>query len=368
MPSGRQVFSDLRRKRRCFGREEQNSSKGRRSERINNMRILVADDEPISRRLVESALRKAGHEVIAVGDGEEAWHLLNEDDFDITVLDWMMPGLEGISICEKLRHAPRDYYLYIILLTSKADHKDIIRGLDAGADEFLAKPFDADELRARVRAGERIVTLERRLKNVNLQLEALAATDELTGLLNRRAIMARIGEEAKRAVRENYTTSVVMLDLDNFKQINDIHGHLIGDAMLKEMSRRLILMIRPYDSLGRLGGDEFILLLPHTSEALASKVAERLRKALCNEPFVAEDGSRFSFSASFGVAPVYDGGDEESFLAAADEALYAAKHKGGNTVCLSSEISDGFSIPGAARPFETPASESPLTTRPTESD
>jgi len=166
------------------------------------MRILVADDESISRRLVESALRKAGHEVVVAKDGEEAWKQLDKEEFEIAVLDWMMPGMEGISICEKLRKTPREYYLYIILLTGKADHKDIIRGLDAGADEFLVKPFDADELRARVRAGERIVTLERRLKNVNLQLEALAATDELTGLLNRRAILARIKEEAKRADRE----------------------------------------------------------------------------------------------------------------------------------------------------------------------
>jgi len=313
------------------------------------MRILVADDESISRRLVESALRKAGHEVVVAKDGEEAWKQLDKEEFEIAVLDWMMPGMEGISICEKLRKTPREYYLYIILLTGKADHKDIIRGLDAGADEFLVKPFDADELRARVRAGERIVTLERRLKNVNLQLEALAATDELTGLLNRRAILARIKEEAKRADREGYTTSVIMMDLDNFKQINDIHGHLVGDIMLKEMARRMIFGIRPYDSLGRLGGDEFLLLLPHATEEQAGKVAERLRKALCSEPVLAEDGSRFAISASFGVSEIHDS-EEEIDLTVADAALYASKHKGGNQVSIASELDSASESPPAAAP------------------
>jgi two-component system, cell cycle response regulator len=309
------------------------------------MKILIADDESISRRLVESALRKAGHEVVVAKDGEEAWQILNEQELDIAVLDWVMPGIEGISLCEQLRRQQRDYYVYIILLTGKANHKDIIKGLDAGADEFLVKPFDADELRARVRAGERIVTLERRLKNANLQLQALAATDELTGLLNRRAITARVNEEAKRAAREGYDTCVVMMDLDNFKLINDIHGHLIGDIMLKEMARRMILGIRPYDSLGRFGGDEFLLLLPHANEVQAEKVAERLRKALYNEPVFADDGSRFSISASFGISEIYENSDGEIDLSAADAALYAAKHKGGNTICIFSQLGESKSNP-----------------------
>lgn len=305
------------------------------------MKILVVDDQPVYRRLIEAALRKAGHGLTVVADGEQAWETLEQEEYDLAVLDWLMPGMDGVTLCRRLRQRVGTRYLYIVILTAKDGLADMVKGLDAGADEYLVKPFNPEELRARVRAGGRIVELERRLSQANAQLAALASTDELTGLLSRRAILRRLQEEIGRSLLERRRLSVVLVDLDGLKQINDRYGHAVGDAVLKEASHRLTALLRRYDSLGRLGGDELLLLLPGSSETEASGMAERMRAALAGRPFLVEPDLSVPITGGFGAAEVDEAGDSKSVLLRADEALYQAKRQGGNAVGVASSVLAG---------------------------
>jgi two-component system cell cycle response regulator len=302
------------------------------------MKILVVDDQPVFRRLIEAALQKAGHEVVLMQDGKQAWQALEQGEYDLAVLDWLMPEMDGVTLCRKLRQRIGARYLYIILLTAKDELEDVVKGLDAGADEYLVKPFNPEELRARVRAGGRIVELERRLSQANAQLAALASTDELTGLMNRRAILKRLEEESGRSLLERRRLSVVLVDLDGLKQINDRYGHAAGDAVLKEASQRLMALLRPYDSLGRLGGDELLLLLPGASEAEAQASGQRMCDALAAPPFLVEPDLALQVTGACGVAEVETGCDTRDTLLRADQALYAAKRQGGNRVEVASSV------------------------------
>jgi len=304
------------------------------------VKILVADDDPVSRRLTEATLGRAGHEVVTAQDGREAWEALGQGGYDIAVLDWMMPEMDGVALCRRFhRQSPRDY-LYIILLTSKGDQEDIVKGLDAGADEYLVKPFEPLELQARVRAASRIVALERRLLQANVRLQMLASTDELTGAMNRRAILKRMAQEMDWSVQERRPLSIMMMDIDRFKQINDRRGHAVGDAVLKEFCRRAAGALRDRDSLARLGGDEFLALLPGAGEGEARALGERLVAAVAAEPFPAEGNGELGVSASAGVAEVNPAARVETMLSLADRALYEAKRQGGNRVCTASATGD----------------------------
>ena len=298
------------------------------------MRILVAEDDPVSRRLVEAALRKSDHEVVIACDGVDAWQALSvEDPPRLVILDWMMPGLDGIEVCRRIRDEIAEPYVYVIMLTAKDQKEDIIAGMEAGADDYLVKPFHPHELQARLHAGERILNLQAELVAAREALRRQATHDSLTGLLNRSAIIDVLNREIDRARRHGSALAVVMADIDTFKRLNDTHGHLVGDTVLAETARLLSMSSRSYDGVGRYGGEEFLLVLPGCEVPQASSQAERVRERIDNHVFDI-DGARIHVTVSFGIATVSHVSDvsAETLIAAADQALYAAKSAGRNCV------------------------------------
>src|SRR5580692_9160242 len=202
--------------------------------------VLIAEDDPIFRRILESWFKKWDYQVTAVENGVDAWEVLQREDApQLVILDWMMPGMDGIEICRRIRSGDQGVYRYVLLLTAKDDKQDVIAGLEAGADDYLTKPFDVDELRARVRAGKRILDLQAALFHAQDDLQSAALHDSLTGLWNRGAILDLLRREVCRRQRTGDALGVIMADIDYFKKINDTHGHLVGDAVLQEVTRRL---------------------------------------------------------------------------------------------------------------------------------
>jgi diguanylate cyclase (GGDEF)-like protein len=296
------------------------------------MKILIADDDPLSRRLLEATLARCGHDVVALSNGAEAASaLLAPDGPRLAILDWMMPNADGLEVCRKIRQRPVPY-VYIIMLTSRDRREDMLTGLDAEADDFLTKPFDAVELSARVRSGARVLDLQERLLQMRAALQHEASHDSLTGLWNRSTMLAQFHRELHRALRESTPLAVVLADIDHFKRINDSHGHLVGDRVLQEAAARLRRVMRDYEWLGRHGGEEFLLLLPGCRVPVAMSVAERARAAIASSPIV-DEALIISVTVSCGVSgtdvtpPEADG-----LIRAADQALYRAKSLGRNRV------------------------------------
>lgn len=312
------------------------------------MRILVADDDPINRRLLESFLVKWDYEVVLACDGNEAWNILTQKDAPkLAILDWMMPGLDGTQVCRRIRNRSSESYVYIVLLTAKFQKADIIEGLDAGADDYLSKPFDANELRARLWTGMRVLGLEKRLRAAYENLLFHAAHDSLTGGWNRVAILETLRTEVARAQRQGTALSIIMADLDHFKQVNDTYGHLAGDEVLRETARRMQICVRPYDVVGRYGGEEFLIVIPQCDFSVAPSRAEELRAAIASTPMDTSKGA-VPVTVSLGVA--IGGGaipvDEESLLRNADEALYQAKHAGRNQAVIFQKDEQRCPAPG----------------------
>ncbi len=298
------------------------------------MKVLIADDEVTTRRSIEALLAKWGYEVVAASDGEEAWQVLQREDSPrLAVLDWMMPGMDGVAICKSLRQLRSEPYTYVILLTGNDRKEDVVSGLEAGADDYLTKPFNTYELKARVRTGQRIITLQRELIAARDALKEQATHDPLTGLWNRGAIMEILGNELSRGVREGTPLVIVMADIDHFKRINDSFGHLVGDAVLREVARRLRASVRPYDSVGRYGGEEFLVVFSGYKSVPNINQATRLREVIAATPVVYE-GAVVPVTLSFGVATWNRGCgvDLKPLLASADAALYSAKELGRNRV------------------------------------
>jgi two-component system cell cycle response regulator len=298
--------------------------------------VLIAEDDPIFRRILESWFKKWDYEVAAVENGVGAWEVLQREDApQLAILDWMMPGMDGIELCRRIRSRDQGVYRYVLLLTAKDDKQDVIAGLEAGADDYLTKPFDVDELRARVRAGKRILDLQAALIRAKDDLQFAAAHDALTGLWNRGAIIDLLKREVSRRQRTRDALGVIMADIDYFKKINDTHGHLVGDAVLQEVTRRLAVGVRPYDAVGRYGGEEFLIVFPGCNAANLIVGAERLRHCIADEPIETSVG-QISVTLSLGLASVEQNEKEtldcEAFLRNADEALYAAKARGRNRV------------------------------------
>lgn len=301
------------------------------------MKILVADDDPVNRHLLVSLLTKWNYDVVLACDGNEAWSLLSRHDAPkVAILDWMMPGLDGTQICHRIRNRNGESYVYIVLLTAKYQKADIIEGLEAGADDYLSKPFDANELRARLWTGIRVLELEQRLRSAYEKLLFHAAHDSLTGGWNRVAILETLRTELARAQRQGTALSVVMADLDHFKQVNDTHGHLAGDMVLRETARRMQACVRPYDAVGRYGGEEFLVVMPQCDASIAASRAEELRATVANAPMDTLEGA-VPMTVSLGVAIA--GGqtpmEMDALLRYADEALYQAKGAGRNRVVVS---------------------------------
>ncbi len=306
------------------------------------MKILIADDEAVSRRLLERTLAGLGHEVTAVGDGLAALAaLMSPEGPRIAILDWMMPGATGLEVCRLVRNRPAPY-VYILLLTARDRREDVLTGLDAGADDFLTKPFDALELRARLRSGERIVDLQEGLVRAREALREQAIHDSLTGLWNRGMILEQLGHELHRAEREERPLAVAMADLDHFKRVNDEHGHAAGDAVLREAAERIRSTVRDCDFAGRYGGEEFLLVLPGCDGATAALVAERVRRRVADAPV--QTGERLiPVTVSVGLAssrPRAARLRPEALIQAADEALYRAKTDGRNRVAAAPEAID----------------------------
>lgn len=298
------------------------------------MKILIAEDDPISRRVLEVNLLEWGYEVIVVSDGREAWEIIQQPESpSLIISDWMMPRMDGLALCREIRNMEKSEYIYFIILTAKGEKKDIIKGLEAGADDFLTKPFNQEELKYRTRIGERILNLERRIME-------LANTDTLTGLLNRRAFMERMEQEISRAQREKKSFSIVLADIDHFKNVNDTYGHQMGDLVLQRFTNRLKTSVRPYDFLGRYGGEEFLVCLPGADDLQTASVAERMRGQIEDmEIMLPDDSQSIRITASFGTSsyPIESGENVDLLIKRADDALYLAKNKGRNCVCNSSE-------------------------------
>jgi diguanylate cyclase (GGDEF)-like protein len=298
------------------------------------MKILVAEDDLVTRRMLQAYLEKWGYEVVTVSDGQQAWQVLQGDNAPrLAVLDWMMPGLDGTSVCREVRRNNVQPYIYLILLTARGYQEDVIMGLEAGADEYLTKPFDPYELRARLRAGARIVELQDSLIQARDALREQAMHDPLTQLLNRRATMDALLGELNRCGREEKPLTAMMVDLDHFKSVNDRYGHPVGDAVLCEVSRRLKISSRTYDVVGRIGGEEFLIVAPGCGAAQGVAQAERLREVVGIQPTTFKDLS-VNVTISVGVATMLHPKQEEIelLLALADQALYRAKAGGRNRV------------------------------------
>lgn len=301
------------------------------------MRVLIADDDAATLATLRALLLELGHEAVVATDGAQAWDIIQRADApSVAILDWMMPHMDGIEICRRLRLDGARRYQYLIVLTARDQMDDLVESMDAGADDYLSKPFDARELRARLAAGQRILARHDALL-------AKAMFDALTGTLSRAAIVERLENAVAHVSRKGGAVSIVFADLDDFKAINDTHGHPVGDVVLREAAKRLTNRLRPYDELGRYGGEEFLAVLPGCDITGAFTVAERMRKALADLPVDTPAGS-LSLTASLGVASVNgrDRFDIDAFIAAADEALYRAKRAGRNRVegALDNRASD----------------------------
>jgi two-component system cell cycle response regulator len=303
------------------------------------MKLLIAEDDPVSRRVLEVFLRKWGYEVIAVTKGTDALALLEAEDAPrLAILDWMMPEMEGTEVCRRVRQQSGRPYVYMLLLTARGQKQNLLEGLQSGADEYLAKPFDAEELRARLRAGERILDMQDELIAARDALHEQATHDALTGLLNRGASIEALIRELARGIRERRPIGIIITDLDHFKRINDSYGHAAGDAVLREVAQRMKNCIRPYDSVGRYGGEEFLILAPSADEDSVFGLAERIRQAIDAEPVKTPAGD-IPVTASFGVTSSDSTGREDitTLLRLADAALYRAKSLGRNCVQRSSK-------------------------------
>lgn len=291
------------------------------------MKILIADDDAVSRLYLKDALEDWGYSVAEAADGAEACRLLHlPDPPGIALIDWMMPGMDGVDVCRAIRESDRDNYTYMIMLTSHNATEFIVKAMNAGADDFVSKPFNVEELEVRVRAGRRIAELESKLRRK-------ANHDALTGLYNRGAIVELLQRELGRQQRDGLPVSVIFADVDHFKTINDTQGHLAGDDVLREFAVRMPRTLRPYDMVGRYGGEEILMVLPSCGAAGAMEVAERARKTISAQPFQTCAGP-VSITVSMGIATSSSDTprDFSQILHQADAALYRAKASGRNRV------------------------------------
>ncbi len=301
------------------------------------MKILIAEDDFTSRQILSGLLIKWGYETIVVENGKDALKTLKSPDAPpLAVLDWIMPEMDGIEVVQKIRGMGKKALPYIIMLTSRDEKIKIAEALNSGSNDYICKPYDNEELRARINVGRRVVQLQTdlikrlgQLSRANDTINKLARTDELTGLANRRRFNEKLEEEVYSSRRHGFPLSIIMADIDWFKQVNDEYGHETGDRVLKVFADTMNKITRSEDSPARWGGEEFIVLLPHCSADEAFTVAERMRTGF-EEARV--EGVKSSLSSSFGIAELKSNETRDRFISRADEALYRAKQEGRNRV------------------------------------
>jgi diguanylate cyclase (GGDEF)-like protein len=299
------------------------------------MRILVAEDDFTSRSILVAILKKWGYDPLVTENGTAAWEALQRPDApELVLLDWDMPGMNGPEVCRRLREIDTPHPAYVILLTARGEKGDIVLGLEAGANDYISKPFDSEELQARIRVGRRMLELQSSLREARDALAHQATHDALTGLLNRRAILARLNEELSRAKRENGTLSLGMCDLDHFKKVNDTLGHQAGDDVLIAFTQCLQPQLREQDSFGRYGGEEFIVIAPCPPGGTEEGLYERLCARVAETEIRTKSGP-VSLTVSIGVARGTGQSTADALLAASDEALYQAKAAGRNRVAYA---------------------------------
>jgi two-component system, cell cycle response regulator len=307
------------------------------------VKVLLADDDALYQHVLRKALEGWGYEVITASNGNEALTILwGVDPPTLAILDWMMPGIDGVEVCRCVRERRQDPYTYIMLITAKSRKQDMITGLDAQADDYLIKPLDLQELRARLQSGQRIINLQSALASKQRELSYQATHDPLTGCWNRSAILDILGREVHYTKRNQRPLCLALADIDDFKFVNDTYGHTAGDTVLIEVVRRIQSALRPYDAVGRYGGEEFIVVMPGVNKQRAFKIVERLRMRVAENPYTVMK-ERISVTLSIGVAADARIGDAKSLLQVADEALYRAKASGRNRV-----------VAAWARPVEVP--------------
>ncbi len=310
------------------------------------LRVLVVDDDPVALRLIALHLGRAGHEVIKATTGREALLAALEHAPQMVITDWMMPDMDGLELCRTLRSTEECRGMYLIVLTGRDRETLAVDAFDSGADEYFLKPYDAKILLARVRAGQRTIELREQVESdrriqaqqvadmsvLNRKLEAAAMTDVLTKLPNRRFAMRRLEEDLSIALANNTALSVVMIDIDCFKQVNDEHGHGMGDLVLRETSNVLRSIVRREDTVCRLGGEEFLVICPGANLEQAAATAERMRRAVAHHVIGYGYGRAVTISA--GVAQREEGADTvDDLLRVADRRVYVAKAAGRDQVC-----------------------------------
>lgn len=314
---------------------EESSEQQIAARRINS--VLVADDDPLFCRLLESWLRKWNYRVTTPEDGLKAWNVLqhNDDAPQLLVLDWLMPAINGRELCQRIRSRKQLRYPYIVLLTAKDDKQDLVTALESGADDYLTKPFDMREVQARLRVGKRILTLQEELIKAREELRFEAMHDRLTELWNHGAILDFLHRELERTRRTREPLGILMLDIDHFKAVNDTHGHLVGDEVLKQVAGRLFRSARVYDWVGRYGGEEFLSIVSACSTENLRKHAERIRAGIAEEP-ISTSAGEVKVTVSIGATgALFDPDcDQQTLLQYADSALYRAKKRGRNCVEL----------------------------------
>lgn len=317
----------------------------------NTYPILVVEDDPVTRRLLEKILSEAGcTEVRFAVNGREALEILKHTFYPIVITDWIMPEMDGLQLCQAIRHEDLPGYIYIIVLTVKDAKSDIVRGLEAGADEYLVKPINPSELLVRLKTAQRILGLEKSLKTTNEEIRTISIKDPLTGIFNRIHLMERLPQEIKRSHRYGHPLSIIMCDIDHFKEVNDEFGHKAGDLILKEFVRCLEGSIRQdIDWIARYGGEEFLIVLPETDLQPACLVAERLRRVVSEKVFRLK-GKDIRITSSFGVSSFNpEKGQRTTFdalMEEADEFLYEAKRAGRNRVKGQNVKEKSFEVKG----------------------
>jgi diguanylate cyclase (GGDEF)-like protein len=302
------------------------------------MKVLIAEDDMTSRIILDSVLKKWGFVPVLTCDGKEAWDAMQSKDAPkLAILDWQMPKMNGIEVCQKIRELKITDPAYLIVLTSKDEKKDIVKALEAGANDFISKPYDNAELLARINVGKRMVQLQSELGDAYRALKHEAMHDHLTGINNRRAIMELLGKEMARARREKTNLYLGMCDIDHFKKVNDTHGHQIGDEVLISFTRLVMDKLGLNDHMGRYGGEEFLIVAPGAKDSKQDTMFKWICEHVGKNEIATKKGN-LSITVSIGVARYTGVENSDTFLAAADTALYHAKETGRDRVVYAEDI------------------------------